>query len=137
MQFVLLTEEVDALEFRHARERVAAPVTEDRLFDRRWAETLTTSALDRLEEKYASGPKARVFYALKGYLLGSEDAGQPSHEQIAADLGVPVETLRSYLSRMRSRYRELLRAEVIRTVADTADVDDELRYLCEVLVAAS
>jgi hypothetical protein len=50
---------------------------------------------------------------------------------------VPIETLRSHLSRLRGRYRELLRAEIARTVASETDVDDELRYLCEVLISHS
>ena len=45
------------------------------------------------------------------------------------------ETLRSHLFRLRSRYRALLRAEVLRTVAHEKDVDEELRYLCRVLIA--
>jgi hypothetical protein len=48
---------------------------------------------------------------------------------------VPVETLRSHLSRLRARYRETLRGEIARTVRDDQDVDDELRYLCQVLIA--
>ena len=35
--------------------------------------------------------------------------------------------------RLRKRYREVLRAEIARTVADPAQVDDEIRYLLTVL----
>jgi hypothetical protein len=38
---------------------------------------------------------------------------------------------------MRQRYRVLLREEVRQTVADPADVDDELRHLCGSLAASS
>ena len=60
----------------------------------------------------------------------------PGHDAVAAELGVPVETLRSYLSRLRARYRDLLRAEVARTVTREEDVDEELRHLCRVLTDA-
>ena len=50
---------------------------------------------------------------------------------------MPVETLRSHLSRVRARYRELLREEVARTIAIADDVDEELRHLCEILIAAA
>ena len=75
-----------------------------------------------------------MFGALKPYLTGG--SGLPGHDVVAAQLGVPVETLRSYLSRLRVRYRDLLRAEVARTVAREEDVDDELRHLCRILTGA-
>lgn len=34
---------------------------------------------------------------------------------------------------MRQRYRELLRAAVAQTVADPAEIDDEIRFLFQVL----
>jgi RNA polymerase sigma-70 factor (ECF subfamily) len=39
--------------------------------------------------------------------------------------------------RLRQRYRSLLRDEVAETVADPADIDDEIRHLCGVLAADS
>jgi transposase-like protein len=53
---------------------------------------------------------------------------------VAARLGVPVATLRTWLSRLRQRYRELLRAEVASTVSDPADVNGELHYLHRILM---
>jgi hypothetical protein len=50
----------------------------------------------------------------------------PSQEEAARKLGVPIATLRTWLSRLRQRYREALRMEVARTVSDPADVDQEL-----------
>lgn len=35
--------------------------------------------------------------------------------------------------RLRLRYRELIRAEIAHTVPDPADVDEEMRYLLEVI----
>ena len=42
------------------------------------------------------------------------------------DLGVPIATLRTWLWRLRQRYREALRMEVASTVSDPSDVDQEL-----------
>jgi len=44
-------------------------------------------------------------------------------------------TLRSDAARLRARYRAILREEVQDTIHETADVDEELRYLCRALVA--
>jgi hypothetical protein len=46
---------------------------------------------------------------------------------------VAESTLRSHVTRLRARYREILRAEVRRTVATEAEVDAELRELLRVL----
>ena len=106
---------------------------EEQLFERRWAAALVGRALARLEEEYARRSKAPVFEALLPFLTGGTDL--PSQEEVGLRLAVPPETLRSHLSRLRARYRELLRAEVARTVAREEDVDEELRHLRRVLVA--
>ncbi len=133
-----LDEELDAAEAHHARHHAATSglaLGEEGQFERRWAAELVARALAHLEGEFPAGStKARVFGVLKPYLTGG--SGLPGQEAAAAQLGVPVETLRSYLSRLRARYRELLRAEVARTVAREEDVDDELRHLCHVLTGA-
>jgi len=42
--------------------------------------------------------------------------------------------LRTWLWRLRQRYRDLLRTEVANTVSDPTDVDEELRYLHRILM---
>jgi DNA-directed RNA polymerase specialized sigma24 family protein len=113
----------------------APPVDEEQLFERNWAAALVTRAMDALSEEYSSGPKARLLSELRPFLTGG--IGLPTHEEAAARLGVPMETLRSHLFRLRARYRGLLRAEVARTVPSDEDVEGELRYLCRVLIAGA
>jgi RNA polymerase sigma-70 factor (ECF subfamily) len=114
---------------------IGAPLDEERLFEWNWAAALVSRALENLCTEYSGGPKARVLEELRPFLTGG--VGLPSQEKVAARLGVPLETLRSHLSRLRSRYRALLRAEVLRTVAQEKDIDEELRYLCRVLIASA
>ena len=109
--------------------------TEDRLFERSWAETLVTTTLERLAVSYRAEAKESLFEQLKSFLMVG--AGPlPSYTELASRLGVPESTLRSHVTRLRTRYREVLRAEVRRTVAQDADVDDELRELLRVLTIA-
>ena len=112
---------------------IGAPLDEERLFEWNWAAVLASRAMENLRAEYSSGCKARVLAELRPFLTGG--VGLPSREEAATRLGVPLETLRSHLFRLRSRYRALLRAEVLRTVAHEKDVDEELRYLCRVLIA--
>jgi RNA polymerase sigma-70 factor (ECF subfamily) len=109
-----------------------APRDEERLFEWNWATTLISRAMAELSAEY-SGPKSRLLAELRPFLIGG--VRLPTYQAAAARLGVSVDTLRSHIFRLRSRYRELLRAEVLRTVAMEADVDAELRYLYRVLLA--
>ena len=70
--------------------------------------------------------KASLFNALKPFLTG---VGLPRHDEIARGLNISIDTFRSHLSRLRTRYRELLREEVARTIGVAEDVDEELRHL--------
>jgi RNA polymerase sigma-70 factor (ECF subfamily) len=56
---------------------------------------------------------------------------------LASTLGVPEAMVKRLIHRLRQRYRTLLRAEVAETVADPAEIDDEIRHLCAVLAADS
>jgi RNA polymerase sigma factor (sigma-70 family) len=105
----------------------------ERLFDLRWAATVTEHALRRLREECEAKGRLRVFDALSS-CLGAERT-DISYSSIAAALGVEESSVKKLLHRMRQRYRELLRAEVAETIADPADIDDEIRYLCAALAA--
>jgi RNA polymerase sigma-70 factor (ECF subfamily) len=133
-EFVLLDEELAAVETQ-TMSHSAEIVSEEQEFERRWAVALVARALQNLEAQFGQGPKARLFTELKRFITGG--IGLPSQEEVAERLEMPIETLRSHLSRMRARYRELLREEVARTVSQNDDVDEELRHLCSILAAAS
>ncbi len=114
---------------------IDAPHDEQRAFECDWAATLVEQAMTALKAEYAAGQKARVFEVLRPFLCGG--VGLPTHEAAAARLGVPLETLRSHLFRLRASYRTLLRAEVARTVPTDHEVESELRYLCRILIASA
>jgi RNA polymerase sigma-70 factor (ECF subfamily) len=106
--------------------------TEDRLFDRSWAEALVAAGLERLSADYRSEAKEKLFNELKIFLAGC--AGPPpAYAELAARLDITESTLRSHVTRLRTRYREVLRAEVRRTVDTEAEVDEELHELLHVL----
>jgi RNA polymerase sigma factor (sigma-70 family) len=115
--------------------QTGAPSDEERAFEWNWANALVSRAMDALTAEYSSGQKARFLAELRPFLTGG--VGLPTHEAAAERLGVSLDTLRSHLFRLRGRYRALLRAEVLRTVSKENDIDDELRYLCRVLIAGA
>jgi RNA polymerase sigma-70 factor (ECF subfamily) len=88
--------------------------------------------LERLAAEYQREGKQNLFQQLKVFLTGSADP-LPSYDELVEKMGLPASTLRSHVTRLRMRYRELLRAEVRQTVASEAEVDGELHELFRVL----
>jgi DNA-directed RNA polymerase specialized sigma24 family protein len=113
----------------------AAPdlrTTEDQAFERQWAETLTAAALGNLAAEFEAEGKGALYQALAIFVRGSTET-LPSYDQLAQRLEMPAATIRSHVTRLRARYRVLVRAELRRTVERDEDVDEELRELLRVL----
>ena len=124
-----------------APSQLSTPVQEleslppERLFDLTWAATVVEHALQRLREECESKGKLWLFQALSLNLTDERD--EVSYAKLSTDLGIPEAAVKKQLHKMRQRYRSLLRAEVLQTVEDPADVDDEIRYLCASLATAT
>jgi len=104
---------------------------DERVFDLRWAVTVTEQALRRLAEECASRGRRRVFDVLGKYL--ASERSDVCYAELAMTLGVSQPTIKRLVHQLRQRYRTLLRDEVERTVQNPSDVEDEIRYLCTVL----
>src|SRR5437016_12072948 len=110
----------------------SATSSEDRLFDRSWAEALVAAGLERLSADYKGEAKEKLFNELRFFLASGADP-PPTYAELAVRLGMTESTLRSHVTRLRARYREALRAEVRRTVDTEAEVGEELHELLRVL----
>jgi len=106
-------------------------VTPETLYERRWVLTLLDLVLGRLRAELTEAGKAAQFEPLKPAVTGEATAAD--YERAAKTLGVTVAAAKQAGYRLRKRYRQLFRAEVLRTVADAGDVDDEIRRLLAVL----
>jgi RNA polymerase sigma factor (sigma-70 family) len=102
-------------------------LTPDRLFERRWALTVLDNVLVRLQLALAFEGKQAVFDRLRPFLTGSREPG--GYAVAAAELGTSEGAVKTAVHRLRRRYRQLLRDEIAHTVADPAEIDDEIRYL--------
>ena len=102
-------------------------------YDLTWASSIVKRAWQDLREAFAVEGKAQWLEELKPFLAGGTTT-PPNQEAIAVRIGIPVATLRTWISRLRRRYRDVLRAAVASTVSDPADVEDELRYLYRILM---
>lgn len=105
------------------------------VFDREWAHTIVADAVTEAEREYAGRGLGGEFVLLRRFLPGAEPP--PTYEEAAATLGLSVTALRAAVHRLRQRFRELLRAAVGRTVSGPHEVDEELRYLGQLLMKDS
>jgi DNA-directed RNA polymerase specialized sigma24 family protein len=103
-------------------------------YDVTWAANVVTQAWKHLHQAVVVEGKGQWLEDLKPFITGGTTA-PPDQGEVAARLGVPIATFRTWLSRLRERYRESLRMEVASTVSDPADVDDELAYLYQILTS--
>src|SRR5262245_53136788 len=124
-----------ALEDTAAEERYALEpadhTTPERIYEQRWAHAMLEQVLFCLRQEAMANGKEEQFKLLCPFLSG-ESSPLPQAE-IAARLGLSQSAVKSAVHRLRERYREVLRQEVAGTVADAADVEDELRHLLEIL----
>ena len=96
--------------------------------------TILEQALDRLRAECADDDRRDSFEQLKGFVTGAQ--GPVSYAEAAASLGLSLGAVKSAIFRLRRRYHELVREEVAQTVADPAEVEDELRYMLAVFSRA-
>ncbi len=124
----VLSLDAEQTEDRYLRE-AAETMTPEKAFEKQWAMTLLDQVLVSLEREYSASPE--VFRELAGLLWG-KDPGV-TYAQIGERLGMNEGAVRGAMHRLRERYRSLLRTEVANTVADAGEVEEELRYLIQVV----
>jgi RNA polymerase sigma factor (sigma-70 family) len=111
-------------------------LTAEKIFEARWALTLLDHAMAVLREEYVGRGKELVFNTLKGYVGIGENTSKASYEEAAKALGIGVGTVKTFIHRLRNRYLAVVREEVARTVSDPAEIESEIRALCDALIAA-
>lgn len=105
--------------------------TPEQAFEYSWALTLLEQVMQRLVAEYADRGNAELFAALKPCLIGSPTP--ETYAELAARLNLNEGAARVAVHRLRTRYRELLRAEIAQTVDSDAEIDSEMHHLFKVL----
>ena len=101
-------------------------LTPDQVFERRWAQAVLQTALNRLREEYSVRGQAALFERLQDYQ--PRELGGRSYAQLGEELGMTEAAVKSAVQRMRQRHRELLREEVAQTVTRPEEIEEELRH---------
>jgi DNA-directed RNA polymerase specialized sigma24 family protein len=105
--------------------------TAEAIFDRQWAITVLQAVMTRLRSEYQEAGRSKDYERLKTCLTA--ERGTIDYAVLASELGVRPVSARSSVHRMRARFRQLFRDEVAGTVADAAEVEDEMKSLFKAL----
>ncbi len=108
----------------------AAPSPES-TFEREWALQILQRSLAALEMEYVESGRRELFDALSPAL--TDAAESPRYSSIADARGMSRDAIKMAASRLRKRYRELIRQTIRGTVASDDDVESELADLFRAL----
>lgn len=109
----------------------AEPLTPDRAYEKRWAATLLDGVLRQLRSEYESARRLNEFDLLKNFVWGDGLSG--TYADVAAQLNTQENAIKQAVHRLRNRFREQLRLQVLQTVSSPEEVDEELRHLRSLL----
>ncbi len=101
------------------------------IFTHAWAHDLLAGVRDKLREAFSATGRAGVFDVLLPFLMWDNEP--PSHKEIAMKLGSSETATRILIHRLRTKFRDLLRDEVARTVLTAEEIPGELAWLQSVL----
>ena len=107
----------------------ATDVPPDVAFDREWAQTVVTTALERLRQEYVAAGRLPLFDHLQNGI--ANPTRQLSQADLASQLGMTEIAVKSAMQRLRKRYRHLLLAEIAQTTTTPDEVEAEIRHLLD------
>lgn len=127
----LISLDFDEAESRLIADQQANPSRDvEHDFDRQWARLIMERALGRLQALHAE--RLEVFTALKGFLTATDET---RYATVARRLNATESFVKVTVHRMRAQFREILRSEIAATVSAPHEIDEELRYLVNVMSA--
>jgi RNA polymerase sigma-70 factor (ECF subfamily) len=100
-------------------------------FDGDWARSVVRQALQDLHEEMTQAGNQRRFEALKSFLAA--EPGPANYAAIAGRLDIGESSVPVLVHRLRHRFRQIVRERVAQTVTSAAELEEEMRYLFEVL----
>lgn len=112
---------------------LSTQMSPDSAYERRWALTLLENVMHRLRQEHEQVGRLSDYELLKPCLTaGRKDV---HYQELATALGMEPASVRSAVHRLRKRFREIFRDEVTATLADPAEVEDEMRAVIAALGA--
>jgi len=105
----------------------SAGMRPDDAFDHQWALTLIELTVNRLREEFTAAGKPAEFEILKDCLMA--ERGSIDYASIATRLGSSEGAARVAVHRLRKRFREIYREELLQTLSDREELATEMHHL--------
>ena len=103
-----------------------------REYERQWALSVVERATLEVHRRYAAEGRESLFDRLSGFLPGGSD--DAPYRQIAHELAMTEDAVKMAVSRLRKRFALVLREQIVATVTDPSEVEDEIRFLLASIV---
>jgi RNA polymerase sigma factor (sigma-70 family) len=130
VNFVSLDDTESENRFQH---EPAFDLSPEKIFERNWFLALFDEALARLRTEQAAAGRTELFDQLKQFVI--EEAEPGDYSAAAARVNMTPNAVAVTVHRLRERYKKLVHDEVIRTVADPSEIEDELNRFFAVMAA--
>jgi RNA polymerase sigma-70 factor (ECF subfamily) len=105
--------------------------TPEFVFQRQWALTLLANVQEQLKSDMSANGRGDLYDALQPHLVG--ESGAEKYTELADHFGMTEAAVKMAMSRLRKRYRALLREAIAQTVSAEEEIDDEIRDLFDAL----
>lgn len=123
---------IDDAQFeRRYQAQLADRSSPETTFERDWIQALLSRVLDRLHVDYARAGRTELFEALSPWLVACNN--KVPQAKIGEQMGMSVPAVGMAVYRLRKRFAQLVREEVAQTVAEPADIEDEISRMLAVL----
>jgi RNA polymerase sigma factor (sigma-70 family) len=99
----------------------------EQAFDHAWAKVVIKRSLAQLRDEARNGDRVDLFNAIRPFLIDS--AERHDYHAVASQRGMRPNTFAVHVHRMKQRLRVLIRGELMDTVADQEELNEELRAL--------
>ena len=100
-------------------------------FQRQWALTLLANVQEQLNSEMSANGRGDLYDTLQPHLVG--DPGAEKYTALADRFDMTEAAVKMAMSRLRKRYRVLLREEIAQTVSSEEEIDGEIRDLFDSL----
>lgn len=109
----------------------ASELSPEKIFERNWFLALFDEALARLCEEQSAAGRSELFNQLKPFVV--EEAAPGEYNAAAQQVNMTPNAVAVAVHRLRERYKKLIHEEVVRTVADPSEIEEELHRFFAVM----
>lgn len=123
--------EYTKVDFSEVEEWVATQsLSPDDLFNKSWALTILEQVMNELEERFKEKGEEDRFAVMKPYL---DNSSEERYKVSAERIGCSENSFKVSIHRLKKEFGKVLRLRIQSTLDDSSEIDEELRFLSEVL----